>query len=175
MNQAWTLLKTTATRWMDHNTPRLGAALAYYTVLSMAPLLVVAVAIAGLIFGDQAARGEIVNQVSSLVGKDIAKIIQDLLKSSREQDHGIAASVIGGLTLLVGASAVFRRIARRSQPNLGSQRRIEGLEGNGKVSAIHFYRGSGSRLHAAGQLSGKRGNDLCEHLSQLITSSTARA
>ncbi len=92
---------------MDHNTPRLGAALAYYTVLSMAPLLVVAIGIAGLVFGDQAARGEIVNQVSQLVGNDIGRIVQDLLKSAHQQDHGIAASVFGGVTLLIGASAVF--------------------------------------------------------------------
>ncbi len=107
MTTAWYLLKTTASRWSDHNTPRLGAALAYYTVLSMAPLLVVAVAIAGFIFGDKAARGEIVNQVSSLVGDNIANIIQDLLKAARAQDHGTVASIAGVITLLVGASAVF--------------------------------------------------------------------
>ena len=107
MKIAWTLLKQTASRWSDHNTPRLGAALAYYTVLSMAPLLVVAVAIAGLLFGEKAARGEIVNQVSTLVGGEIGRIIQDLLKAAHEQNHGILASIIGGVTLLVGASAVF--------------------------------------------------------------------
>jgi len=107
MFETWNLLKTTGQRWIAHNTPRLGAALAYYTVLSMAPLLVVAVGVAGLIFGDQAARGEIVNQVETLVGSDVAKIIQDLLKSAHQQNHGVFASVIGGATLLIGASAVF--------------------------------------------------------------------
>ena len=136
MTQAWILLKTTATRWMDHNTPRLGAALAYYTVLSMAPLLVVAVAIAGLIFGEQAARGEIVNQVSSLVGRDIAKIIQDLLKASHEQNHGIAASVIGGLTLLIGASAVFGEL--RDALNLIWGHKDESLGWKGMVKVRLF-------------------------------------
>jgi len=107
MNLVWTLLKTTAGRWMDHNSPRLGAALAYYTVLSMAPLLVLAVGIAGLVFGQQAARGEIVNQVSELVGSDVGRIIEDLLKSARQQNHGVAASVVGIVTLFIGASAVF--------------------------------------------------------------------
>jgi len=107
MKSGWALLKKTASRWSDHNTPRLGAALAYYTVLSMAPLLVVAIGIAGLAFGDQAARGEIVSQVSDLVGSDIAKIVQDLLKSVHQQNHGLAASLFGGATLLIGASAVF--------------------------------------------------------------------
>ena len=107
MNKIRSMLKTTGTRWVDHNTPRLGAALAYYTVLSMAPLLVVAIGIAGLVFGDQAARGEIVSQISDLVGNDIGRIVQDLLKSAHQQDHGIAASVFGGVTLLIGASAVF--------------------------------------------------------------------
>jgi len=107
MRKFWALLKKTGVRWIDHNTPRLGAALAYYTVLSMAPLLVVAIGIAGLVFGEKAARGEIVTQVSDLVGGEIGKIVQDLLKSAHQQDHGVAASVFGGLTLLIGASAVF--------------------------------------------------------------------
>lgn len=107
MRKFWALLKKTGMRWMDHNTPRLGAALAYYTVLSMAPLLVVAIGIAGLVFGEQAARGEIVYQVSGLVGNEIGNIVQDLLKSAHQQNHGATASVIGGLTLLIGASAVF--------------------------------------------------------------------
>ncbi len=107
MRKIWALLKKTGIRWLDHNTPRLGAALAYYTVLSMAPLLVVAIGMAGLIFGEKAARGEIVNQVSDLVGSEIGKIVQDLLKSAHQQDHGVAASIFGALTLLIGASAVF--------------------------------------------------------------------
>ncbi len=110
MKIAWTLVKETANRWVAHNTPQLGAALAYYTVLSMAPLLVVAVAIAGLLFGDQAARGEIVSQISALVGTEIGRIIQDLLKAAHEQDQGILASVAGGITLLIGASAVFGQL-----------------------------------------------------------------
>jgi membrane protein len=90
-----------------HNAPRLGAALAYYTVLSMAPLLVLAVAIAGFVFGAQAARGEIVYQVESLVGGDVARIVQELLKDAHRPESGIAATAVGALTLFIGASAAF--------------------------------------------------------------------
>jgi membrane protein len=107
MGTAWLLLKTTASRWSDHNAPRLGAALAYYTVLSTAPLLVLVVAIAGFVFGEQAARGEIAYQVESLVGRDAAKIIEELLKDAHHPASGIAATAIGAVTLFAGASAVF--------------------------------------------------------------------
>lgn len=107
MKTAWLLLKATASGWNEHNAPRLGAALAYYTVLSMAPLLVLAVAIAGFFFGEQAARGEIVYQVESLVGRNVANIIQELLKAAHQPTSGISATVAGAVTLFIGASAVF--------------------------------------------------------------------
>jgi membrane protein len=107
MKTAWWLVKTAASRWNMHNVPRLGAALAYYTVLSMAPLLVLVVAIAGFAFGQKAAQGEIVYQVESLVGRDVAKIIQELLQQAHQPSSGITATVAGSITLFLGASAVF--------------------------------------------------------------------
>ncbi|MCU1258023.1 MAG: ribonuclease [Bryobacterales bacterium] len=107
MGIPWRLLKAAAFGWNAHNAPRLGAALAYYTVLSTAPLLVLAVAIAGFVFGEQAARGELVYQMQSMVGHDVANVIQELLKSAYHPQRGILATSIGILTLLVGASAVF--------------------------------------------------------------------
>ncbi len=107
MAMTWQLIKATASRWNSHNAPRMGAALAYYTVLSMAPLLVLTVAICGWIFGQQAVQGQIVWQVSSLVGPEVAKIIQDLLKNAHHPESGILATVGGLFTLLLGASAVF--------------------------------------------------------------------
>lgn len=111
MGTAWTLLQAAAGRWNRHNASRLGAAVAYYTALSVAPLLVLVVAIAGVAFGAQAVRGEIVWQVENLVGPDIARIIQDLLRSAHQRGpSGVAATVIGAATLLLGASAVFSEL-----------------------------------------------------------------
>lgn len=107
MGLPWRLLKAAATGWNTHNAPRLGAALAYYTVLSTAPLLVLVVAIAGFVFGEQAARGQIVYQMQSMVGRDVANVIQELLKSAYHPARGILATSIGIITLLIGASAVF--------------------------------------------------------------------
>ena len=103
-------MRATGMAWNQHNAPRLGAALAYYTVLSLAPLLVVVIAIAGFVFGEQAARGEIEYQVESLVGRDMAGVIQSLLQNAARPAKGIFATSMGAITLLAGASAVFAEL-----------------------------------------------------------------
>lgn len=104
------LARETVRSWSADKAPRLGAALAYYTALSIAPLLLVVIAVAGLFFGDEAARGEIVGQIRSLVGTDGARAIEDILANSRRESSGIAATVVGMLTLLVGATGVFGQL-----------------------------------------------------------------
>src|SRR5215207_10904805 len=89
------LARETVQSWSADRAPRLGAALAYYTALSIAPLLLVVIAIAGLAFGDEAARGEIVSQIRALVGTDGAQAIEDVLANSRRESTGIAATLIG--------------------------------------------------------------------------------
>jgi membrane protein len=106
----WSLVKETFSRWMDINAPRLGAALAYYTVFSMAPLLVVVVGIAGLVFGRAAAQGQIVWQIQDLVGPEGAKAIQALLAASQKPSSGVIATVVGLVVLLFGASGVFNEL-----------------------------------------------------------------
>jgi membrane protein len=101
------LLRESFKRWMDINAPRLGASLAYYTVLSMAPLLVIAVSVAGAVFGRAAAQGQILWQLRDLVGVEGAKAIEAVLLSARAPGAGIAAGVAGILVMLFGASAVF--------------------------------------------------------------------
>jgi membrane protein len=93
--------------WNRHNAPRLGAALAFYTLFSLTPLLLVVVGIGGLVFGEKAAEGQIVWQVTKLVGVTGATAIQAILEGTRSTAHGILASILGFLTLLLGASAVF--------------------------------------------------------------------
>jgi len=88
----------------------MGAALAYYTTFSLAPLLIVVIGVAGLIFGANAARGEIVTQIEGMVGPEGAKTIQTLLASASRPSSSILASVIGVMTLFLGASSVFAEL-----------------------------------------------------------------
>jgi membrane protein len=104
------LLKTTYWEWNKDKAPRMGAALAYYTIFSLAPLLIIAVAIAGLAFGMQAAQGEIAGQIQGLVGRDGAKAIEDLIQSAHKPSHGVIGSMVGVLALFLGASGVFCEI-----------------------------------------------------------------
>jgi membrane protein len=106
-NRLWLFLKTTALQWHADKAPRLGAALAFYSALSIGPLLVIAVALAGAIFGEEAARGELIAQMKSLVGVQGAQAIQLILANSRKPADNLLAASIGALTLLFSASGVF--------------------------------------------------------------------
>jgi membrane protein len=103
----WNLLKTTAAEWSQDQAPRLGAALAYYATFSLAPLLIIAVAITGLVFGREAATGQIVGQIQELVGPSAAETIQGMIENSSQPAANIIASIIGLVALLFGASGVF--------------------------------------------------------------------
>jgi membrane protein len=103
----WQLVKATFEGWSNDNATRLAAALAYYTLLSLAPLLVLAVAIAGLVFGDDAARGQIGKELSALVGPEAGAGIQTVLKHARAPEGGTWSTILGGAVLLFGASGVF--------------------------------------------------------------------
>jgi membrane protein len=103
----WSLLKESAVAWSDDYAPSMGAALAYYTLFSLAPLLVIVIAIAGLVFGNDAASGQIHAQLRGLIGNDGAIAVQGLLRSASEPAGSIAASIVGVSMLLLGATSVF--------------------------------------------------------------------
>jgi len=104
------LLKVTFGEWRQHKAPRLGAALAYYTVFSLAPLLIITIAVAGLAFGQEAARGQVVEQFRSLVGEESAGLIETMIASARRPAASIPAAIIGIATLLLGALGVFGQL-----------------------------------------------------------------
>lgn len=106
----WNLLKETAAEWSEDQAPRLGAALAYYAIFSLAPLLIIAVAISGVIFGRDAAIGQIIRQIQGLVGQDTATTIQAMIEESNEPAASIIARIVGLAVLLFGASGVFGEI-----------------------------------------------------------------
>ena len=104
------LLKDTVSAWLDDYAPSMGAALAYYTVFSVAPLLLIVISVAGIVFGDEAARGAVVGQIGGLVGEEGAKAIEAMLVSLRNPEKSTATALLSTLTLLVGATTVFAEL-----------------------------------------------------------------
>jgi membrane protein len=102
----WPLLRRTVAQWSGHKAPRLGAALAYYSVFSLGPLLVIAIAIAGWAFGADAARGEIVLQLRNLLGTAGAQAVETMLAGADHPRQGLTAGAIGVATLLFAATGV---------------------------------------------------------------------
>ena len=103
----WMLLKEAFREWSEDKASRLAAALAYYTLFSLAPLLVVVISIVGLFFGRQAAEGQIITQISGLVGEDAAATIQSMIANTANTGANIFATIFGIVVLLLGASGVF--------------------------------------------------------------------
>ena len=103
----WPLVKGAATAWVADYAPSMGAALAYYSLFSLAPLLLIVISIAGLIFGQDAVRGEVFGQLQGLLGTDTALAIEGLLASVAKPAEGAASTAIGVVLLLVGATSVF--------------------------------------------------------------------
>ena len=110
MRPVWGLVKRAAVKWNRDDCLTLGAALAYYTVFSLAPILVIAIAVAGALFGQEAAQGEIVGQIRALVGEEGATAIQSLIESAGRQDAGGLATVIGLAVLLFGSTSAFSQL-----------------------------------------------------------------
>jgi membrane protein len=104
------LLKQTVSEWVDDNVPAQAAALAYYTLFSVAPMLIIAIAVAGLVFGQEAARGEIQNQLQSLLGDAGAKVVEDLVTNASRPSSGILATLVGIGVLAFAATGVFAQL-----------------------------------------------------------------
>ena len=104
----WALVKKAAAAWVADYAPSMGAALSYYSVFSLAPLLLIVISIAGLVFGEDAVRGEVFGQLNGLLGADAAKAIESVLASvSDKPAEGVLSTVIGVVVLLIGATTVF--------------------------------------------------------------------
>jgi membrane protein len=101
------LAKRSVSKWIDDDAPSRAAALSYYTVFSLAPLLVIAVAVAGFVFGKQVVSGELYRQLGGMVGAQSAQAIQDMMVSASRPGAGLLASVVGVVVLLLGATGAF--------------------------------------------------------------------
>ncbi|MCI0397901.1 MAG: YihY/virulence factor BrkB family protein, partial [Chloroflexi bacterium] len=105
-----TLFVDTFKKWQEDRAARLAAALAYYTLFSLAPLLIIVVVIVGQVFGPEAARGQIVGQISDFVGEDVAQTIQGLIQNASSPSASRLATIISLVTILWGASNVFNQL-----------------------------------------------------------------
>ena len=107
LKEVFPLAKRTVSKWIDDNAPSRAASLSYYTIFSLAPLLVIAVAIAGMVFGREAVQGQLQQEMQGLVGGQGAGAIQDMMVSASKPGAGVLASSIGVVVLLVGATGAF--------------------------------------------------------------------
>jgi membrane protein len=106
----WVLLRDAFYAWLDDKAPALGAALAYYTVFALAPLLIIVIAIGGLAFGQEAAQGQILSQIEDLLGENGAKAVQAMLESARQPTTGWLATIVGIVMLVLGSTGVFAQL-----------------------------------------------------------------
>jgi membrane protein len=106
----WGLLKGTFTQWNADKPFQLAAALSYYTLFSLAPLLIIAIAVAGLVFGQEAAQHQIVGAIQGIVGRQSAEAIQEMIKNAGTRGAGITATLLGVGTLLIGAGGVVGQL-----------------------------------------------------------------
>jgi len=131
-HNVWLLFKDSGAKFIDDKAPRIGAALAYYTALSLSPLLLAVVAIAGLAFGQEAARGEIVDQFRDTIGTEAASFVEQMVLKSASQSSGIVATVIALTVLFFGASGVFADL----QSALNTIWKVPGREPKGGILTI---------------------------------------
>jgi len=110
ISDLWGLFKDAGSSWMEDKAPRLGAALAYYTAFSLAPLLVIVIAIIGFFFGQEAATGQLTGQMERLVGEDGAKAVETMIANANEPATGVFATIVGVVMLIVGALGLFGQL-----------------------------------------------------------------
>jgi membrane protein len=106
----WFLLRTTSTQWLNDKCPQLGAALAYFTVFSLAPLVLILLAFFGLFFGSENARDKIIEQLQYMIDPSGIKVIKDIASSAAQPQSGVLATLLGIIVGLFGASGVFGQL-----------------------------------------------------------------
>ncbi len=132
LNVIWKLLSATYTKWTADRAQGLGAALAFYSIFSLAPLLLIVIAIVGLVFGQETAQDRIIGQIQGVVGEESAKAIHSMIEESRNPASGILATVLALVLLLLGATGVFVQL----QEALNTIWRVEEKPGEGLWKSI---------------------------------------
>lgn len=104
------LVRKSVTAWLDDYAPSMGAAISYYTVFSIAPLLLLVMAVAGFVWGREAVEGELIRQLAGMLGEDGARGVHALVQSANKPGQGLVASAVSFVVLLVGATTVFAEL-----------------------------------------------------------------
>ena len=157
--QIWDLTKKSVIAWRADHASSMGGALAYYTLFSTAPVLIIAIAVAGFFFGEEAARGEILVQLRGLLGDDGAGAVQGLLESVSEPAQGVIATLSSIALLVLGATTVFAELQRdldliwKAPP---AARKV-GLWGSAAFPPPVLWAGSGTWFFAPGIAHSERG------------------
>jgi membrane protein len=133
LSKSWFLLKNTTLEFIDDNAVKLSAALAYYTIFALPPLLIIIITICGFFFGEEAVTGQLYGQIDDLVGHDAAIQIQTAIKNVELSGNNVFVTVFGVTMLLIGASGVFAEIQSsinfiwglRAKPNKGFKKFIQ--------------------------------------------------
>lgn len=124
----WTAFK----QWISAGAGRMGAALAYYTLFAIAPMLLIVITIAGAVYGEEAVRGELVGQIDQLVGRNVAMLVESLLRQAREGERGTLATILGAVTFVLGATGAFIQLQR----SLNDIWRVKSRPGNDIVRFV---------------------------------------
>lgn len=103
----WNFIKEVFGKFIVDKGPKLGASLSFYTIFSLAPLMIIAISLAGFIFGEEAARGQLFYQIRDLIGDDGAQVLQTALKNTQYSWEGIVTVIISLVTMLIGSTVVF--------------------------------------------------------------------
>ncbi len=106
----WSILKDTFNCFLSDNAMRLSASLSYYTLFSLAPMLLIIISLGGIFFGREAVQGQVYEQINGLIGSDAAKQIQEILKNAQRSGQSTWAAVVGVITLVIGATGTFAEI-----------------------------------------------------------------
>ena len=128
----WRLLRQTAADWSEDRAAEKGAALAFYSALSIAPLLVIALAVVGLVYGEDAAKGELSTQLTSLVGAQAGEAIEEMAASANKPAEGSIAAALSVVTLVLGASGVFGQL----QSSLNDIWEVQSKPGGGVMTFL---------------------------------------
>ena len=126
------LFKTAYADWRDDKASRLAAALAYYSAISLAPLLIIILGIAGLVLSKEAATGQVAAQIERLIGSKSAQVIEDIIANASQPTESLISTIVGTLILLIGASGVFGAL----QDGLNTIWEVKPKEGRGILGLI---------------------------------------
>jgi membrane protein len=164
----WTVVKEAATNWSGHKDARQGAALAYYSVFSLGPIIVIAIAVAGLLFGHDAVTAQVMSSIREMLGETGAKAVEAMLAGASRPAAGILATILGIGALLFAAIGVVVQL----KDALNVVWEVEESKSSGLWHFAQLHSviccGADARLPAAGFAIGKRGACCCRQIRRYL-------